>query len=57
MKVLSNVMAYRAGYFECTCLEDFEFFDTAEYVLVKMSAWEIRNHKAAQVNCYGYGGM
>jgi hypothetical protein len=53
-KVLSNVMAYRASFFECICLEEFEFFNFTEQVLVKMSAWEICYHKLAQVNYYGY---
>jgi hypothetical protein len=56
-RVLSNIMAYRAGYFGCRCLEDFEFFKTATQVLQKMSDWETRNHQTAQVNCYGYGGL
>ncbi len=36
--VLSNIMAYLAGYFGCECLEDFKFFETVEQLLTKMSA-------------------
>ncbi len=50
-------MAYRAGYFECKCLEDFKFFETVEQLLAKMSAWEVRNHQATRLNRYGYGFM
>jgi hypothetical protein len=56
-RVLSNIMAYRAAYFGCECLEDFEFFETAEQLLAKMSSWEVRNHQGARLNGYGYGSM
>ncbi len=56
-KVLSNIMAYCAGNFGCTYLENFEFLNSAIQVSAKMIALENCNHKLAKKNYYFYVGM
>ncbi len=55
--VLSNIMAYRTGYFRCNCLEAWDFFESAFQIRNIMKVQEHRTGIEAKLNGYAYGSM
>jgi hypothetical protein len=56
-RVLSNIMAYRTGYFVCNCLEAWDFFKSPLQIQNTLKAREHCTGMEAKLNNYAYGSM